>query len=469
MAPRLPSSRTCTTFARFFQPAAACYRRAVYLETQLTEADFIAAAMIFQRCRRGAWFKLYVLPFLCLVPLLPLAVIAWFSHQAALETAPVAILLCAPAYDLFLGRRRRLAKVFRGRISLQSRNFVDIDDTGIHSRDIGEDHFFAWSDFAAYAEGKAAFVGFLDAQKKFYMLSKRDMTPAEIVEARACFQKHVPLRRRGPTRQSIFSRSSLRGCACAAVAILVLWFAVPHLFWYFGIDYAAKHFDVANSIPKPMPDTSLATLDGPPLAAFGCTVQVPFAQTSQPPPLLRPASAVATPGSDDDADDAPRGHYSENAFGEGLGLAALNPLYQNDPLHNLRVATGPFAANVRNSIGSDTIASPYNFARAALYAQPADGRLLSLPPYNHRVFQLLVLRKDVLPRFGSTAPIYELAFGGNRAFQFGDPAGDRFRVTLDLYDRRDRHLRAYLFAFQKSNQHLTQPQINAMVASFRCP
>ncbi len=441
----------------------------MYLETQLTEADFIAAARMSQRRMPRGWFQIYILPYLCLALAAPLVALVWFWHSLALEFIPLIIALGVPIYQVTIGNRRRLSQVFRDKISLQSRNFMEIDDTGIRSRDVAEEHFYPWSDFAGYAEGKVAFVGFLDSQKKFFMLVKRDMKPDEVIAARAYFQAHVAPRRPGPTLRSFRSRSFLRGCAVAAVAGLVLWFVVPHLFYYYGIDYAAKHLDVSGSVPKPVPDTSIGTLEGPSLAAFGCTVQVPF-QPIPRPAAVRPASAVSTrPGDDDDdQDEAPADHYSENAFGDGSGLMVLNPEYQNDPLKNLRVATGVFVANVRDSLGSEVLSSPYNYARAALYAQPSDARLLSLPPHNRRVFQLLVLRKDVIPRSDATAPIYELAAGGNRAFQFGDPTGDRFRVTLDLYDRRDHHLRAYLFTLKKSNSAVTQPQINAMVASFRC-
>jgi hypothetical protein len=437
----------------------------VHLETQLTEADFIAAAKMMQRRRPGAWFKIYVVPFICLILTLPLVAMSWLYHPDALQFAPLILALCFPAWFFFFGNRRRLARHYRDKISLQSRNFVDIDDTGIRSRYVASEHFYVWSDFAAYAESKTIFVGFLDSRRMFYMLNKRDMAPTEIAEVRAYFQTHLTPRRIGPTR-----RGFIRGALVAAVVVPILWFEVPALFWYYGIDLTSKqHPKIASSIPTPVPDSSIGHLDGRPFSAFGCTVQPPFRPTAEMQTVGAPLNEVDV--DDDDGKPSHKERRSEGYLAGSFGLIALNPKVENDPLRNLRRAKGVFIQNVRDSLGLAIVNSQYEFYHSILYSRPSDRRLLDFTGQNHRVFQLLSL-KDAELTTQTYRPVYELHAGNIRGFQFGDVNAKFAFIRLELFDPHGRRASFDVFDATRLDrsfsQPLTQPQINAMVASLRC-
>jgi len=439
----------------------------MHIEYQISEADYLNAFNLYFRSRRGAWLRRYVLPVIYALLLLPLLYAAIRLHnRTSVILAPEIYLLGIGVFNRLM-MRRKLVQRYRDNISIQSRNFIDIDHTGSRLRDVATDYFTPWSDYSAYLEDNTTFLRFMKVDTKFHITPKRELTPEQIDEFRALCKENLPERVVGLTTHGF-----LKGALATAVVVPVLWVAVPSLFWYYSVNYAAKHIVKPTTNPRPLSDTSIVPLDGPTFLAFGCSVQTPFTPVARPEP--RPVAKRTGGDSDEDDDDdvapvAPQDRYLETSFNNDFALTALNPRFQNDALANIRKASGWFAENVRSSIGAKPLSSPYEFSRWALYAQPSDVRVLAIGAYNHGVFQALVLKRDLLAHVArGDGSVYEIHENGVRAFQFGNSALHPFLVTLDLYDVQDRHLRFRLNGHAKSNATLSQGQISAMIASFRC-
>jgi hypothetical protein len=91
---------------------------------------------------------------------------------------------------------------------------------------------------------------------------------------------------------------------------------------------------------------------------------------------------------------------------------------------------------------------------------------------NERTDYLVITKFSILssiasPHFATLGPIYPISAGMFRGFQIGNPDVSPYEARLDLFDGGDRH-----FAFDVSGPEghgrvLTQPEVNAMVASIR--
>ena len=52
-------------------------------------------------------------------------------------------------------------------------------------------------------------------------------------------------------------------------------------------------------------------------------------------------------------------------------------------------------------------------------------------------------------------------------FQFGDPTLPPYRIELDLFDRNDRKYRIWVSGNDPNHAFISQPELNALVASFK--
>jgi hypothetical protein len=437
----------------------------MHIEYQISESDYVNAVTLFQRTRRGAWVQRYVLPVIYGILLLPLAISAILVHnRMSVVLIPEIFLLGRGLLGPFM-MRRRLVQRYRDNISIQSRNFIDIDDTGCRMRDVATDRFTAWEEFSSYVENETTFLRLRKNKTQFYITPKRELTAEQIDEFRAFCKRNLREQSVGTTR-----RGFVQGAICTAAVLASLWFAVPPLFWFYGVDYATKHLNVPAVVPKPLTDTSMAQLQGPTFSGYGCSIRTPFPQQVEV-QTVHQVKLTRKVADDDDEDNdekvPPEDRYSQ-VFGDGdFVLMALNPKLQNDALGNIRRAHGFVAQNVRDNLGSKVMESSYEYKRSVLYAQPSDARLLDLGRHNHQVFQLLILKKQELPAAANT-PVFDLHIGDTRGFQFGDPARVPARIRLELFDSQDRHASFTLWDTAHRDGPLTQGQINAMVASFRC-
>jgi hypothetical protein len=115
----------------------------------------------------------------------------------------------------------------------------------------------------------------------------------------------------------------------------------------------------------------------------------------------------------------------------------------------------------RQLYGAQASSSGFALMSAALYEEPSDVSWHHSRMKNARAF--LLLTKKELALHGTTA-IYPVSSEQVRGFQIGDPARDG-HVELKLFDNQDREVWMLLNGRKHDPTTLTQPQINAVVAS----
>jgi hypothetical protein len=196
--------------------------------------------------------------------------------------------------------------------------------------------------------------------------------------------------------------------------------------------------------PRPLTDLRIAELHGQRLVGFGISLQLPWNEIDQ---TRNYKSAQATT-------------YKDGGrvviFNDDQDVTLRNVL---QPLTQGR--TKPWT----DLIGPDGLASNYNFAAASLRIKPSDARWWT-PTKNRKILALL-MEKMLILRSSDTA-IYDIKQGEFRGFQAVSPDTASHGIMLSLYDGKDRSYRI-LLAPTKDAAHspLTQPEINAIVASMR--
>jgi hypothetical protein len=91
---------------------------------------------------------------------------------------------------------------------------------------------------------------------------------------------------------------------------------------------------------------------------------------------------------------------------------------------------------------------------------------------NQRAWLLLLVKFVALTDYSplnslTIRPLYPIASGEFRGFQFGDPDKSPYETHIDLFDGANRHFAFDVSALQGQQRVLTQEEINAMVASIR--
>jgi YcxB-like protein len=433
----------------------------MHIEYQISEADYIAAIRLFQRSHsRFAQLKRYLLPVLCVVPISGAVFLLVVTQgRGFLQVVSTFIIFCVPIYNL-LFESRRLAQRYRESPGIQFRNYVDVDAKGFHLIDAASDRRTPWQDFSAFAEDDTTFIILvtMDGKKKFVITPKRELTPAQIDEFRALLQTHLSSREPGPTNATLVKAS-----AVALTLLPVFWFAIPSIFYYYGVRSLAGNERGARVIPHPLPDTAQAHLTGSSFQAFGCSVQLPWTSSTNPDELSHEESAT---GGDDEYLGKGAAIASSN---DGIYLQFSNPILQSEPLPLLLRRSGSRAAdNTRKNFGAENLTSKFNFRRASVYTQPSDTRLFDLSTRNHGVFNRLIIKGRSWPNLPLREPTYELHIAGIRGFQIGDPSQAPLHLVLDLYDPQDRHIVLYLRGEINATGRITQPQINAIIQSLSC-
>lgn len=132
----------------------------------------------------------------------------------------------------------------------------------------------------------------------------------------------------------------------------------------------------------------------------------------------------------------------------------------------IRTLKGISGVALRRELGDEAINSEFDLASAAVATNDNDAKWWRGPFYNGKVSFLLAV-KTVLTGSGHSserAPIYTLRFGDIRGFQIGNPAGNQRVLRLVLY-RNDN--RVCSIEFLNFRSKISQPQINALIASLR--
>jgi hypothetical protein len=198
-------------------------------------------------------------------------------------------------------------------------------------------------------------------------------------------------------------------------------------------------------VPVPLPDKSIATLNGLRIERFDFSFQVPWKkiereQTSQT--------------------------ISYLAFKEGVSLLITNP---SDALNSVKsfqeAAKIPHDADViRQLFGSKALSSNYYLMAEELTATPSQVKWWTIRTENIRSFELLT-HKSIEIRDSSS--IYLLASEAMHGFQFGNPAVAPYKVELDLFDRNDQRYQIMISGKDEQHPFVSQPEINAIIASLR--
>ena len=196
----------------------------MHIEYQISESDYVAAVRLCRRAgERTALLRIYVLPAMCALLTLPLAIMLFAWQGLALELVPAILFLLCPLLDMLLWRNK-VSLRYRDNLSLHRRNFVDIDDRGFRMRDVATDRFTPWSEISAYAESRTTFIRFQDRCGQFHITPKRELTELQISEFRQMLASRLP--RRG-ARQAF--TAAAQAVAVAGVVVPILWLAAPPL------------------------------------------------------------------------------------------------------------------------------------------------------------------------------------------------------------------------------------------------
>jgi hypothetical protein len=146
-------------------------------------------------------------------------------------------------------------------------------------------------------------------------------------------------------------------------------------------------------------------------------------------------------------------------FEDGGTIIVFNPVQDFDPLKLMRSD-----ARLARTLGPEVIRSNYALMAAEMAATSDQVKWWRTPGQNARSSTLLAMKNLVVLHL---APIYSIASDEMHGFQFGNPAIAPYTVELDLFDRNDRRYQIIINGRGGHSPVLTQPEINAMVASFR--
>jgi hypothetical protein len=222
--------------------------------------------------------------------------------------------------------------------------------------------------------------------------------------------------------------------ALAGAANLVAWFIEPYLL----MRMVTSGEPELRNLPSPLRDTGVATLTGLRTEKYGCSFQVPWKAVVHE----RDFEAMVLLRFDGNAQ-----------------LIFMNPTQALSSLADM-AKKGPDArAGFAALFGEKAIRSNYDLDRAALYARPGDVRWWNSRRAHIQLFELLAQKSILLSSTYQVA--HPLATEFVRGFQFDGTDGQSFR--LFLFDAKDRKYEIDL----RSDGTLTQPQINAIVASFQ--
>lgn len=112
---------------------------------------------------------------------------------------------------------------------------------------------------------------------------------------------------------------------------------------------------------------------------------------------------------------------------------------------------------------SRVVTSDYELFATILSATPDQVKWWRTNKQNEASSLLLEMKSQIV---GGQKAIYRIEANGFHGFQEGDPAAPPYSVRLDLFDSADEHYELVISPDDR-RQALTQPQLNAMIASLR--
>jgi len=229
-----------------------------------------------------------------------------------------------------------------------------------------------------------------------------------------------------------------------AIAYLLAATASYLMPWYAARE-VSRNSPNLGVVPIPVPDKSIAKLEGPRIEQFDFSFQVPWQEVEQ----QKTGKMI-----------------SALTFKEGATLLIINP---STALDNKRIVQGGETAGqdanaIRGVLGARALSSNYDLMAAELEATPAQVKWWATRRENVRSMVLLGLKSM---EANEANAIYKASNDEMHGFQIGNPALAPYRVRILLFDRNDRRYEIWINVHQGRVQVLSQAEVNGIVASIR--
>lgn len=163
-----------------------------------------------------------------------------------------------------------------------------------------------------------------------------------------------------------------------------------------------------------------------------------------------------------EANISPGDNYAQLRFKPGQVIVFYDPEAQLDTITAVRTSTSPQYQNFARVAGD--MNTNYALYQAIYSASPSQVSPFMTANDSLRMHLLLLLKLGF--GFDEKSPVYSLALGSDRGFQFGDPASGR-PVALRVFDSRDHQFRFIFVAASGSSAKITQSDIDGIVQSLQ--
>lgn len=150
------------------------------------------------------------------------------------------------------------------------------------------------------------------------------------------------------------------------------------------------------------------------------------------------------------------------------GMLEFRPLRDEDSIVLGSVESDKDAEEL---LSQEMLHSQFKLLQAAMLVTPEQVKWWRFRSRQNKRAELLLFLKFVaLTQYSpmhtvTVRPIYTIASGQFRGFQFGDPDNPPYDTHIDLFDDAGRHLAFNIGGLEGHGQVLTQEEINAMLAS----
>ena len=223
------------------------------------------------------------------------------------------------------------------------------------------------------------------------------------------------------------------------VGCLALWVFEP---WELAHELT-KSETALRIIPQPVPDSSIAAIDGLNIQHFDFSFQVPWRDAD-----IEKNSRLA----------------SVTHFKRGIALIVFDPTGEPDLLQYIRGKSGKDAEAAKLLLGARALSSRYDLMAAEFAATPDDVHWWASREQNAR--SLVLLNMKSMDALGANA-IFKVSNEEMHGFQVGNPAVAPYKIELYLFDRADRRYWIMFAGKDLVHQVLTQAEVNAIVASMK--
>jgi hypothetical protein len=232
----------------------------------------------------------------------------------------------------------------------------------------------------------------------------------------------------------------------AAVICGVLYLISPWL----GAQRLAKFEPRLSVAPVGLPTTAQAPLSNATIDRFGFKFQLPKKEIAK----TRDFREITVA-----------------SFRDGGGLLFWDP--SDDAAFGLWFSAVRNDKRMERLLGQDIIRSKFTLMQAAMSATPDQVKWWRFRSAQNERAQLLLMTKFAAlmtcrtHQESTASPVYAIAIGDFRGFEYGNPDVAPYDVNIEVFDGADRRFALNIAGQQGHKQILTQEELNAMVASIR--